>query len=977
MYCLTINYRLAYLNFHALQKCFYSHLITIANGAMPKKVWLFILLISSLYSPISAQERQYAWVDSVLSQMNLDDKVHQLILMKLDLANSSESQVNSYIRKNRYAGFIIENAHPVKQVSFATKLLEESKIPAFIGFQSGPSVWLEMDSLIALPATDLLLASNNKLLFERQAELQASRLKLLGFNFSLHQAGSLSLNQPFLADNWSESLQKSKIIKDVLEQNGVSTFITKFPIPPISNTQQTSSADSLLRFVKNNFSGIQLSPEAFGLSKKTLLPLPDRKTDASSTRFRSGYKGLLISSPVSELDLTAFKKSGDAEKSIFLNGYDLIVDPVNPSAAVRSIKRSIRKNKQELALLDERVKRILTVKYQSDLHVSQPLLTDNLLTKLNTSELKVHSQEVTEAAVTLLKDEKNILPYKIIDEKRFASISFGRRENTLFTKYLSKYTHFDHFLGRLLGDTVNLTSKLTNYDVLIVGLFSSQLEDEQIRWIESLSAVIEVIVCYFGEKEQLHRLSKLPHLIYAYTPDEQMQQAVPQIIFGALPAQGKLAASIQPFKKGEGIQRDDIKRLSYGIPEAVGMDSRTLNKINWIIEESIAREATPGAHVLVAKNGKVIFEKSYGYQSYDRKIPVTDETIYDLASVTKVAATTQLMMFLHERGELDVDKKVAVYLPELKKTNKKDITIKDILTHQAGLWPFLPFWQQTIKNANPMPSYYRFHPDDNFNFSVAPKLFTSMAMKDSLWNWVVKSKMRDKIPRIPYDYRYSDMGMYILHKMAEKLVNQNMEDFLSQNFYAPLGCYTTGYLPLQRFRPEQIAPTEDDKTFRKQLLIGTVHDQGAAMHGGVAGHAGLFSNANDLAKLGQMLLNKGEYGGLKYFKKETVEMFTAKQFENSRRGIGWDKSAIGDWNTPTSIYASPETFGHTGFTGIGFWMDPEFDLMYIFFSNRVHPDMNNNKLLQDNVRTRVHDVVYESIFNHTKYQTSNTWSTLK
>jgi beta-N-acetylhexosaminidase len=972
------NIPIGIFNFYAMQKCFYSHLITIANGAMPKKVWLLILLILIKFSVVNAQDAQKVWVDSVLSKMSLDDKIHQLFLLKLDMANNSDAEINALVRKNRFAGIVLENGGPAKYVNLAIKLREESRVPAFVGLKSGHSVWHSIDSLIPLPETNLLLAGHNNLLFERQAMLTANRLKLLGINLNFHQAGNTKENQPYLADNWNESLLNSKIIKDVFYQNGISTFLSDFPLLPQPNTKQSSAkTDSLLNFVKNNFSAIKITPEAFGRSKKTLLPLPDRKTDISSENFRNGYKGLLISNAVSELDLNAFDKAGEAEKAVFLSGYDMIYNPVNISAGVRMIKKSIRRNKQEIALLDERVKRILSVKYNAGLHVSTPLHTDNILLKLNSSEVLVHQQKVNEAAVTLLRDHKNILPYKIIDEKFFASVNFGRRENSEFTKYLSKYTHFDHFSGRLLGDTVNLTNKLREYDVIVVALFNAQLEDAQIKWIESIAKFKEVIVCYFGDKNELPRLQNLPELIYAYTPDELMQRIVPQVIFGALPASGKLTSAIGSFKKGEGIQRSDIKRLSYGLPESIGMDARTLERINWIVEESIAKQATPGSHILIAKDGKVVFEKSYGYLSYDQKIPVSDQTIYDLASVTKVAATTQLMMFMHERGVIDVEKKASVYLPELKKSNKKDITIKDILTHQAGLWPFLPFWQQTLKDTSLMLSYYRYHPDDNFNFSVAPKLFTSLAMKDSLWNWVVRSKMRDKTPRVPFDYRYSDMGMYILHKMAEKLLNQNIEDFLGQNFYAPLGCYTTGYLPLQRFKPEQIAPTEDDKTFRKQLLIGTVHDQGAAMHGGVAGHAGLFSNANDLAKLGQMLLNKGEYGGLRYFKNETVEMFTSRQYANSRRGIGWDKPSTGDWNTPTSIYSSPLTFGHTGFTGIGFWIDPEFNLIYIFFSNRVHPDMNNNKLLQENVRTRVHDVVYESIFNHSKYQTSNTWSKSK
>ncbi len=247
---------------------------------------------------------------------------------------------------------------------------------------------------------------------------------------------------------------------------------------------------------------------------------------------------------------------------------------------------------------------------------------------------------------------------------------------------------------------------------------------------------------------------------------------------------------------------------------------------------------------------------------------------------------------------------------------------------------------------------------------VAESLYASTSMKDSLWNWIVNAKIREKPARTPYDYRYSDMGFYILQHLAEKMLNQPLEDFLQQNLYEPLGAFTTGYLPLQRFPVGQIAPTEKDQLFRKKLLVGTVHDQGAAMYGGIAGHAGLFSNANDLAKLGQMLLQGGNYGGYQFYKPETVQYFTQKQFDSSRRGLGWDKPVQSDWNSPTSLYASPRTFGHTGFTGTCIWVDPEFNLVYIFLSNRVHPSMTNNKLLNANIRSRIQDVVYQSIFKY-------------
>jgi len=319
---------------------------------------------------------------------------------------------------------------------------------------------------------------------------------------------------------------------------------------------------------------------------------------------------------------------------------------------------------------------------------------------------------------------------------------------------------------------------------------------------------------------------------------------------------------------------------------------------------------------------------------------------------------------MYERGLIDINKKASVYLPELKGSNKKDFVLKDILTHQSGLRPFIPFYAMTMKDTLHLPEFYSSTLSRQYPLVVADNLFASAAMKDSLWGWVIKGKLQEKPPRTPFDYTYSDMGFYMLQHLAERILNQPQEDFLNQNLYEPLGAYTTGYLPLVRFSIHQIAPTENDKIFRKALLIGTVHDPGAAMQGGVAGHAGLFSNANDLAKLYQMLLQEGRYGGVQYYKPETVRLFTQKQFHSSRRGLGWDKPT-GDWKGSTGIYASPKTFGHTGYTGTCVWVDPEFNLVYIFLSNRVHPVVTN-KLLSANIRSRIQDVIYQSIFDYCK-----------
>src|SRR5258706_3749359 len=660
-------------------------------------------------------------------------------------------------------------------------------------------------------------------------------------------------------------------------------------------------------------------------------------------------------------------KKGEGAKLEFVSGKDLLrISPNDAAATIKAIAKAVKKNKSLQEQLDRSVKKILLKKYDVDLHQNRFFNTDNLTKRLFTSEALLLKQQLAEAAVTVVKNDSSLLPIKKLDDKTFASISLGAPSQNEFTHYLSKYAWFRHHSIQNLNDTIGLEEKLTGKDVVVVGLFAP-IEEFIINYIKRVSKGRELVVCDFSNPAQLKSFEETPSLIAAYSSEAGIPQATAEIIFGGIEAKGKLSAKISDsIDVAKSNWANTTNRFSYKLPEAAGMDTRTLDKIESIANEAINSGATPCVYVLVANDGKVAYEKSFGSLTYDKKSPVTDETIFDLASITKVSATLQTVMYMQEKGLIDINKKASVYLPELKGSNKEDFTIKDILTHQAGLWPFLPFWAETVKDSSLWKKYYSKAESEAYPFPVSENLFAAKSMKDSLWQWIVKAKVREHPARTIYDYSYSDMAFYIMQHLAEKLLGVPMEDFLQKNIYRPLGAYTTGYLPLRKFPTNQIAPTEKDTLFRKSLLVGYVHDQGAAMHGGIAGHAGLFSTANDLAKLGQMWLNKGNYGGVTFFKSETIELFTAKQYETSRRGLGWDRPNQSSLNGPTSMYSSPRTFGHTGFTGTSIWVDPEFNLVFVFLSNRVYPSMYNNKILSANIRPRIQDVVYQSIFEFCK-----------
>ncbi len=671
---------------------------------------------------------------------------------------------------------------------------------------------------------------------------------------------------------------------------------------------------------------------------------------------------------VRQIPIKTKTKKGDEEKRVFSNGNDFLIESKNTDAAIKVISKAIKKDNVLAAQLDRSVKKILSAKYEAGLATKKLINTDHLFGELHTPEAQLLKLKLAEASVTIDKNEEAFIPIQKLDNVSFASISIGKERINEFTHFLSKYVGFQHFSMIAPDDTLGLSEKMKDQDVIVVGLFPNttfNLKAISIL-IQSLAQTHHVIVCNFGLPSGLNHFETIPTLIDAHSDELEILQVTAEVIFGAIDAKGKQERKIFDSPASPHITTKSIGRFAYSLPEDAGMDGSTLEKIEVIAHEAISIGATPGCHVLVAKDGKVVYEKSFGWLTYEKKTPVNDETIYDLASVTKVSATLQAVMYLQEKGLIDLNKKASVFLPELKKTNKEDFIIKDIITHQAGLWPYLPFWLETVKDSIVFKKYYSHTRSEEYPFLVAEKMFASKYMKDSLWHWIIKAKVRDKPVRAVFDYRYSDMGFYIMQHLNEKLLGQKQEEFLRSRIYKPLGATTLGYLPLSKFPANQIAPTENDTLFRKSLLQGYVHDQGAAMHGGIAGHAGLFSDANDLAKLGQMWLNKGSYGGIQFFKPETLDLFTAKQYEDSRRGLGWDKPIPGDAGSPTSLYASAKTFGHTGFTGTCIWVDPEFNLVYVFLSNRVNPDMNNTKLLNANIRPRIQEVIYRSIFEYCK-----------
>jgi beta-N-acetylhexosaminidase len=967
------------------------------NGLMVKKVFVLFCL-QLLFIAAGAQSLKSRWVDSVFNTLNVNEKIGQLFLVPVSSQTDEAvlSEIESLIKSHDIGGIIFTTGTPVRQAYLTNRFQSLSKVPLLVAQDAEWGLGTTMDSTISYPRALVLGAIEDDTLIYRLGHTIANQLKAVGVNLNFAPVTGVhtknfnaQINYRSFGEEKQNVRRKSLAFMRGLQDHGVLACAKNFPIegltildiergfPVLLPTIDSVQLYPFTALFNNGLAGVMPAATDFPLFYQNISLAKKNKYNASTlTSLFTGdwlkknmhYEGLTFADIQQVQIITDKDRAGEAEMFAFMAGNDVLISPKDIGPAIRQIRRLIRKESAYEAQLDHTVKKILAAKFSAGLWKREPINTDNLIRSLNSSEAQLLNQQLYEAAVTILRNEKNTLPIKSLDARNFAYVTSEASEpNTLFYKYLNKYVNTAYFTADERTDMVELSGALSKHDVIIVGIFpqtTSALIGRLQRVLGHLATTRDIIYCDFGNEAFLQQAAQHSTVITGYVNSRETVMVVPQVIYGALPGIGRLPVTVSAqLKAGAGIKTPAIDRLAYSVPEAVKMDGRVLQRVDSIAREAIRIGATPGCQVLIAKDGKVVYEKSFGYLTYDRTLPVTDETIYDLASITKVAATLQTTMFLYDHKIIDLNRKVSYYLPELKNTNKKDITLIDMLTHQAGLVPFIPMWPQTVKDTLYLPVYYSRSRNDQYPYQISPNLYGSQTLKDSVWHWIKQSKLTEKSGRTPYSYKYSDLGFLILQQLAERILNQPMDEFLAQNLYEPLGAYTVGFNPLDRFPKQTIAPTEDDKIFRKTFVSGTVHDERAAMLGGVAGHAGLFGNASDLAKLGQMLLQGGKYGGYQYYKPETVRTFTGRKYLTSRRGIGWDKPLQSDWSSPTSLYASPATFGHTGFTGTCIWIDPEFNVLYIFLSNRVYPD-RNNKLSNANIRSRIQDVIYQSIFKY-------------
>ena len=976
----------------------------------------------------SVYETDAAWADSIMSGMNQDQRIAQLFMIAA-YSNKTEAEQNkilNLIQKYKIGGLIFFQGTPKEQARLTNLYQSKSDLPLWIGMDAEYGLGARLKQTLKFPQQITIGAvQDNNLLFQLGKEM-AFECRRMGVhvNFApVLDVNSNPKNPVINSRSYGEGkynvADKGIAFSSGLQEGGVVAVGKHFPghgdtdtdshhdLPVVDRSREELEEVELYPFKKSveaGIGGIMVAhlnvPALDKIAKASTLSKPI-VTDLLKNEL--GFKGLVFTDALNMQGVRKFYKPGEVDVKAAIAGNDVLLFSEDVPKAIKEIKAAIARGELTQSQIDQSCLKILKTKYWLGLSDYKPVSMDRLWSNLNTQQGMILRRMLIENAMTVVSNKKDLLPLKRLDTLRIASVAMGAKKRNHFQEYLGRYTNIDFYQidkNATQKQYNTLLKNLESYNLVVVSKHDTDrraskkfgVTDQTVSFVNNLSKRTKVVFDLFASPYALDyykKLDKLEAIIVSYEDNAETQMASAQIVFGGIAAKGRLPVSVnKDIPEGAGVNTEK-NRLGYAYAGQTGFDASQFKKIDSIVQDAIKEKATPGCQIVVAHKGRVIYNKAYGYHTYDKNVNVKTTDLYDLASVTKVAASLPILMQLVDLKKIDIDGQLGDYLSAAKGTNKDTLILRKILAHEARLLPWKPFHREAVDTArlrrdlfsHDSSRVYRVkvgkHLFANKNYRFRKGMFNTTASKQYpvqiAKNLYVKEGFNDTIYKriLATDYRetngykYSDLGFILFKKMFEEQLSSSMESYVKKNFYRKLGAGTLGYHPRQRFSLSRIAPTQNDKFFRKQLIKGYVQDPTAAMLGGVAGHAGIFGNAADVAKLMQMYLQKGSYGGVTFFQSETLDKFTSRAYPEgiNRRGIGFDKPFLDhtDTNGPTTTKASANSFGHTGFTGTMVWVDPDYELVYVFLSNRVYPDDWNIKLMKMNVRTNIQECLYDAI----------------
>lgn len=950
------------------------------------------------------------WVDSVFSTLSKDEQIAQLMVVRLssyDFKNRQaiffDDKVDSLIKAYNIGGICLFQGNPVEQATIMNRLQSHAKTPIMMCIDAEWGVGMRMiDSVLPLPHQMMLGAVSDPSIAYQYGQVVAAQCKRIGIQVNYAPVVDINNNpdnpvindRSFGEDKYkvaSFGIQYMKGMQDL----GVMACAKHFPghgdvsvdshydLPVINKSLAQLDSLELYPFRQVFNAGIS-SVMIAHLFIPAIDSTPNRATSISKNnvtglmRNQLGYYGLTFTDALEMQGVKKYFPDGEASVQSLIAGNDMLCLPGDVPLSIEKIKAAINEEKLSWADIEAHCKKVLLAKYQYGLADLKPINTVNLTEDLNKDVLPMRKLIAENALTVLNKSSETFLslnPQKNKTKNDVVYLGIGIDKDNEFSTRLKKDFNADAFFynykedARRILSTVALIKK--RYKKVIIGIHGYNrtpannfgISSTAIDMVNQLQEENNVAVVVFGNPYAIKNFCGAKNLIACYEDDPVIQNTAADLIEGKIGAKGKLPVTVcEKFPFGSGITTRAffLPPSKDGIP---GIDLLKLNKIDSIAYDAIDKGAIPGCVVLVIKDGKIAFDRAYGHYNYDNAEAVTTESVYDVASITKICATTISIMKLYDEGKVKLNGKLGDYLPWVKGSNKANLKIEDILLHQAGLVAYIPFFKETLDtNGAPLPQYFSATQDSIYSIKVADSVFLRYDYNDTMYSKILTSTLGPA-----NKYVYSDNDFIFLGKVVEAISGLPLNEYVKKTFYIPLGLESAGFRPTEHLPVSRIAPSEDEPIFRRQLVRGTVHDPGSAMFGGVAGHAGLFSSAYDIGVIMQMLLNGGEFNGKRYLREGTVKLFTAYHSKISRRGYGFDKPEKDNQTRKDpypSLSASPQTFGHTGFTGTCTWADPANNTVFVFLSNRVTPKGDNTLLLKMNVRTNIEEAIYEAMVQH-------------
>ncbi len=938
---------------------------------------------------------QTKWVDSVFNTLTPNQRIAQLFMVAAysnkDLKHVRE--IRDLIQKQHIGGLIFMQGGPLREAKLNNYYQSITKVPLLISIDGEWGLAMRLDSTPKYPRQMTLGAiKNDSLIFEMGKQI-GYECQRIGIHVNFAPVADVNNNplNPVIGmrsfgENKYNVANKAIMYMQGLQAVGVMANGKHFPGHGDTDSDSHKTLPTILHS-KERIDSLELYPfkQLFnqGLSSimvaHLFVPQLDSTKNRASTlspyivndllKTQLGFKGLIFTDALNMKGVSSFYAPGIVDVKALLAGNDVLLFAENVPKAIEQINLAVKNNEITQTEIDERCKKILKAKYWCGLNNKQFVNTKHLVADLNSEKSNTINQTLSDASTTLLKNENSILPLSKTNTSKIIIVSIGDKNETVFNQTINKNLTTD-FLSithdATEAESVAILDKLINYDLVLLQINKTAYKPEKnfgcsntsINLISKICSTKKTISVIYSNPYLINKLTNIDKsqaIIELYEYTIFSQKAAAKAILGQITLNGTLPVSTNLFKVNFGIE---LKQTTTTQPTLTYVNQIKLLQIDSIAQTGIKEGAYPGCQIVAMKDGNIIYQKSFGKLTYDAKAEkVNEHTVYDLASLTKILSTTLALIKLTETKQFDCNQTLGYYLPELQGTNKFDLNYKDILTHQAGLPAFIPFYLKTMdKKFNYLTGYYSTTKKDEYQIEVAKNLFVTKFIIDSIYNKINTSKLE-----LPKKYIYSDVGYYYSKKIIEQTTGKTLNDFVKQKIYTPLQIELT-YLPLQHYPLQQIAPTENDTKFRKQQIQGYVHDQGTALLGGVAGHAGLFGNATDVAKVMQLLLDNGKYNGEQLLDSAIVKQFTKAQFSDNRRGLGFDKPEFDDKkDSPVIKECSLESFGHSGFTGTLAWADPKNNLIFVFLSNRVYPNADENKLAKQGIRSKIHKVLYEAV----------------